>query len=155
MEGPSPLDGFDLSKGSFYPPTVLTDIDLQSELWKEETFGPVVVVQKFRSDKVGVQLANDCQYGLGASIWTNDLSKAHSVADAIEAGIVWVNTHHRNDPSSPWGGMKASGIGRENGLEALEAYSQSKTITINTADPEVMRQDDWFKEDADFQTRYG
>jgi acyl-CoA reductase-like NAD-dependent aldehyde dehydrogenase len=102
MEGPSPLDGFDLSKGSFYPPTVLTDIDLQSELWKEETFGPVVVVQKFRSDKVGVQLANDCQYGLGASIWTNDLSKAHSVADAIEAGIVWVNTHHRNDPSSPW-----------------------------------------------------
>jgi len=154
MEGPSPLDGFDLSKGAFYPPTIITDIDLQSELWKEEIFGPVVVVQRFRSDAVGLQLANDCKYGLGASIWTTDVSKAHRVADAIEAGIVWVNTHHRNDPSSPWGGMKDSGIGRENGLEALESYSQSKTITINTASAEEMRQDDWFNDEGS-RARYG
>ena len=92
-----------------------------------------------------MELANACKYGLGAGIWTQNLAKAHQAAAAIEAGVVWVNTHHRNDPSSPWcvtdllvvcrerekltdlswrrsrGGMKDSGIGRENGIEALEA----------------------------------
>jgi len=69
-------------------------------------------------------LANACKYGLGAGIWTTELSRAHRVAAQIEAGLVWVNTHHRNDPSSPWGGMKESGIGRENGIEALHACKQ-------------------------------
>jgi acyl-CoA reductase-like NAD-dependent aldehyde dehydrogenase len=68
-----------------------------------------------------VELANHSQYGLGAGIWTQNLSRAHQVAAQLQSGLVWVNTHHRNDPSSPWGGMKESGIGRENGIEAFEA----------------------------------
>jgi len=104
-----------------------------------------------------VMLANDSKYGLGAGLWTMDLSRAHRVAKEIEAGLVWVNTHHRNDPSSPWGGMKESGIGRENGSEAYDAYSQSKSIIINVASAEdTRRTDDWFAEDDDEgNRRYG
>ncbi|KAJ8468476.1 hypothetical protein ONZ45_g17228 [Pleurotus djamor] len=138
MSGPSPLDGYDLSKGSFFPPTVITDIDVEDTLWKEEIFGPVVVVKRFETEEEGIQLAN-----------------ASKVAADIQSGLCWVNTHHRNDPSSPWGGMKESGIGRENGLEALHSYSQSKSIIINTATVEESRQsDDWFSEGAE-RKRYG
>jgi len=115
----------------------------------------VVVVKKFSTDTEGVRLANASKYGLGAGVWTRDVSRAHRVAADIEAGLVWINTHHRNDPSSPWGGMKESGIGRENGPEALEAYSQSKSIIVNVAPPEESRQtDDWFADSGE-QRRYG
>ncbi|KZT29284.1 aldehyde dehydrogenase [Neolentinus lepideus HHB14362 ss-1] len=155
MTGTSTLDGFDFMKGSFFAPTVLADIDIEDELWQEEVFGPVVVVKSFASESDGVELANKCKYGLGAGIWTQDLSRAHRVAARIEAGLVWVNTHHRNDPSSPWGGMKESGIGRENGIEALEAYSQSKSTIVNIASVEDTRSaDDWFSERT-MAKRYG
>lgn len=154
MSGASPVDGFDLSKGAFYPPTVVTDIPLEDGLWVEEVFGPVVVVRKFSTEAEGVALANNCKYGLGAGIWTKDISRAHRVAAEIEAGICWINTHHRNDPSSPWGGFKESGIGRENGIEALHAYSQSKSVVVNTASTKQTRvNDDWFEVAAD--RRYG
>ncbi|KAL4076175.1 aldehyde dehydrogenase domain-containing protein [Scleroderma citrinum] len=153
--GVSTLDGFDLSRGFFYPPTVVVDVDVKDKLWEEEIFGPVVVVKKFEDEVEGISLANMSKYGLGAGVWTTDLSRAHRVADKIQAGLVWVNTHHRNDPSSPWGGMKESGIGRENGVEALEAYSQSKSIVVNIATTEESRvQDDWFAESGNSK-RYG
>ncbi|KZT72573.1 aldehyde dehydrogenase [Daedalea quercina L-15889] len=156
LTGTSPLDGHDFSKGSFFPPTVISDVQLEDELWREEVFGPVVVVKRFTDESEGVELANACKYGLGAGIWTSDLSRAHRVAAEIEAGLVWVNTHHRNDPSSPWGGMKQSGIGRENGLEALDAYSQSKSTVINIASPQETRTEiDWFAEDDTEEKRYG
>ncbi|KAF9076963.1 aldehyde dehydrogenase [Rhodocollybia butyracea] len=155
MIGKSELDGFDFSKGSFYPPTVITDIEVEDELWQEEVFGPVVVVKRFTHEAEGVALANECKYGLGAGIWTTDLSRGHRVASQIEAGLCWVNTHHRNDPSSPWGGMKESGIGRENGLEAFEAYTQSKSTIVNIASTEETRKtDDWFAESGEAR-RYG
>ncbi|KAJ4479296.1 aldehyde dehydrogenase domain-containing protein [Lentinula aciculospora] len=155
MTGKSDLDGFDFSGGSFYPPTVITDISVEDELWQEEVFGPVVVVKRFTDESEGVALANACKYGLGAGIWTTDLSKAHRIAADIEAGLCWVNTHHRNDPSSPWGGMKESGIGRENGLEAFEAYSQSKSTIVNVATSEETRTtDDWFADGSEMR-RYG
>ncbi|KAI5118774.1 hypothetical protein M0805_005655 [Coniferiporia weirii] len=155
MDGRSSLDDFDLSKGTFYAPTIVTDIDTEDELWKEEVFGPVVVVKKFSSEEEGVRLANDCKYGLGAGIWTADLSRAHRVASVIEAGLVWINTHHRNDPSSPWGGMKQSGMGRENGIEAYESYSQSKSVVVNIASAEESRiSGDWFSEEGEAK-RYG
>ncbi|KAF8897754.1 aldehyde dehydrogenase domain-containing protein [Infundibulicybe gibba] len=155
MFGMSELDGFDFSAGSFFPPTVITNVDIEDELWQEEIFGPVVVVKRFSTEVEGVALANASKYGLGASIWTTNLSRAHRVAAEIEAGICWVNTHHRNDPSSPWGGMKESGIGRENGIEALESYSQSKSTIINTATVEETRKvDDWFAEGSEGR-RYG
>ncbi|KAI0082397.1 aldehyde dehydrogenase [Panus rudis PR-1116 ss-1] len=157
MTGTSELDGFDFSKGSFFCPTVIENVSLESELWREEIFGPVVVVKRFSDEVQGIQLANASKYGLGAGIWTNDLSRAHRVSGAIEAGLVWVNTHHRNDPSSPWGGMKQSGIGRENGIEAFEAYTQSKSTIVNIASVEETRKvQDWFAEsEEDASTRYG
>ncbi|THH09139.1 hypothetical protein EW146_g8770 [Bondarzewia mesenterica] len=178
LKGKSEIDGFDFSQGSFFPPTVIVDVSTEDEIWKEEIFGPVVVVKRFQvkrayaisqsdmltsgdyfpniqDEQDGVSLANDCKYGLGAGIWTSNLSRAHRVAAQLESGLVWINTHHRNDPSSPWGGMKESGIGRENGLEALDAYSQSKSTIVNVASAEESRQrDDWFTEGA-VAKRYG
>ncbi|EJD01005.1 aldehyde dehydrogenase [Fomitiporia mediterranea MF3/22] len=155
LHGLSPLDGFDLSKGSFFAPTIVTDIDTTDELWQEEIFGPVIVVKTFSTEEEGIRLANDCKYGLGAGIWTSNLSRAHRVAEEIQAGLVWVNTHHRNDPSSPWGGMKQSGVGRENGLEAYESYTQSKSIIVNIASTEESRTaGDWFAEEGNAK-RYG
>jgi len=120
MMGKSELDGFDFSDGYFYPPTVLisssTASVLDSRLWKEEAFGPVIVVIGFDSEAEAIRLANDSEYGLGAGVWTQNMSQAFRVSESIEAGICWVNTHHRNDPSSPWGGMKSSGVGSENGI---------------------------------------
>ncbi|KIK67819.1 hypothetical protein GYMLUDRAFT_68842 [Collybiopsis luxurians FD-317 M1] len=155
MVGKSELDGFDFSHGSFFPPTVIVDIAVEDELWQEEIFGPVVVVKQFIHESEGVSLANACKYGLGAGVWTTDLSRGHRIAASIEAGLCWVNTHHRNDPSSPWGGMKESGIGRENGLEAFEAYTQSKSTIVNIASSEETRvNDDWFSEGSEGH-RYG
>lgn len=120
LSGTSQLDGFDFSKGHFYPPTVLTSGAtaniLDTRIWKEEAFGPAIVVVGFDTEEEAIALANDSEFGLGAAIWTQDLSQGFRVADEIEAGICWVNTHHRNDPSSPWGGVKSSGVGSENGI---------------------------------------
>ncbi|KAJ3560435.1 hypothetical protein NP233_g10840 [Leucocoprinus birnbaumii] len=139
MTGTSDLDGFDFSTGSFYSPTVIVDIETEDELWKEEVFGPVVVVRRFQDEAEGIALANSCKYGLGAGIWTSDLSRAHRVAAEIQAG----------------GGMKESGIGRENGLEAFHAYSQSKSTIVNIAPPEETRStDDWFSDSPEGK-RYG
>jgi len=79
------------------------------------------LITHLQTDSEGVERANNSKYGLGAGIWTQNLSRAHQVAARLQSGLVWVNTHHRNDPSSPWGGMKESGVGRENGIEAFEA----------------------------------
>ncbi|KAI9452581.1 aldehyde dehydrogenase [Russula earlei] len=155
LKGRSPLDGFDFSRGSFYPPTVIEDVSLDDALWNEEVFGPVVVLNKFETENDGVERANNSRYGLGAGIWTQNLSRAHRVAAQLQTGLVWVNTHHRNDPSSPWGGMKESGIGRENGIEAFEAYSQSKSTIVNTAPAaETRESDDWFSDEVQYK-RYG
>jgi acyl-CoA reductase-like NAD-dependent aldehyde dehydrogenase len=120
MIGTSSIDDTDFSKGYFYPPTILADGAtkkiVDTRIWKEEAFGPVIVVVGFDTEEQALALANDSEFGLGAAIWTQDLSQAYRVSEAIEAGICWVNTHHRNDPSSPWGGIKSSGVGSENGV---------------------------------------
>jgi acyl-CoA reductase-like NAD-dependent aldehyde dehydrogenase len=133
MVGTSTLDGTDFSKGYFYPPTILADElsagIIDTRIWKEEAFGPVIVVVGFDTEEEALELANDCEFGLGAGIWTQDLSQAFRVSEEIEAGICWVNTHHRNDPSSPWGGIKSSGVGSENGIGTffLESNQERKS----------------------------
>ncbi|CAG7917906.1 unnamed protein product [Penicillium olsonii] len=150
MTGHSNTDGFDFAKGYFYEPTVLVSTSdnsiVQTSIWREEAFGPVIVVAKFDTEEEAIALANDTEFGLGAGIWTQDLSQAFRVSERIEAGITWVNTHHRNDPSSPWGGVtSASGVGSENGIEAYHAYTTTKSTIINYASPEEsLASDDWF-----------
>ncbi|KAI4623855.1 hypothetical protein J4E80_003667 [Alternaria sp. BMP 0032] len=159
MTHKSSLDDTDFSKGYFYPPTILTDSTtkkiVDTRIWKEEAFGPVIVVVGFDTEEEALELANDSEFGLGAAIWTQDLSQAFRVSESIESGICWVNTHHRNDPSSPWGGIKSSGVGSENGIDAYNAYTTSKSTIINyaTAD-EGLASDDWFREGAG-EVRYG
>jgi acyl-CoA reductase-like NAD-dependent aldehyde dehydrogenase len=158
--GRSEIDDTDFSKGYYYPPTVLTSTTgnsiVRACLWNEEVFGPVIAVVGFDNEQEAIDLANDSEYGLGASIWTKDLSQAHRVSGAINAGIVWVNTHHRNDPSSPWGGVSsASGVGSENGVEAYHAYTTTKSTIINYASTEeALATEDWFREGC-AQVRYG
>ncbi|KAG9118431.1 hypothetical protein FRC07_007066, partial [Ceratobasidium sp. 392] len=156
LASPSPLDSFPRSSGYFFPPTVIAGVKTSDELWQEEVFGPVVALTKFSGgESEAIQLANNCKYGLGAGIWTQDVGRAVRVSAGIEAGLVWVNAHHRNDPSSPWGGMKESGIGRENGVEAFDSYTQSKSTIINTSSVKDMREkDDWFA-DSEVEKRYG
>ncbi|CAK7270981.1 hypothetical protein SEPCBS119000_004363 [Sporothrix epigloea] len=166
----SPLDGFSLRGGGyFYPPTILVSSGepqelslVQARIWREEAFGPVIVVVPFADgdEDAALRLANDSEFGLGAALWTQDLSRAFRVSQRIEAGIVWVNTHHRNDPSSPWGAATsaaggASGVGSENGVEALHAYTMPKSTIINYARmDEVRATDDWFN-DGGVAVRYG
>jgi acyl-CoA reductase-like NAD-dependent aldehyde dehydrogenase len=159
MNGKSSLDDTDFSKGYFYPPTILTDGAskkiVDTRIWKEEAFGPVIVVVGFNTEEEALGLANDSEFGLGAAIWTQDLSQAFRVSESIESGICWVNTHHRNDPSSPWGGIKSSGVGSENGIDAYNAYTTSKSTIINYATAEEgLLSDDWFREGTG-EVRYG
>ncbi|KAJ6262717.1 Potassium-activated aldehyde dehydrogenase [Drechslerella dactyloides] len=159
LRGTSELDGFDFTKGYFYPPTILTSTSpssiLETRIWKEEAFGPVIVVAGFDTEEEAIALANDSEYGLGAAIWTSDLSQAFRVSEEIDAGIVWINTHHRNDPSSPWGGTKGpSGVGSENGVDAYREYTKAKSTIVNYASSEEMAADDWFREGKG-DVRYG
>ncbi|KAI2602907.1 aldehyde dehydrogenase [Hypoxylon fragiforme] len=162
MRGTSSLDGTDFSAGYFYEPTVLVSGEggkesiLKTRIWREEAFGPVIVVVGFDTEDEAIKLANDSEFGLGAGIWTQDLAQAFRVSEQIEAGITWVNTHHRNDPSSPWGGAKSSsGVGSENGIDAYHAYTTTKSTIINYASTEEsIATDDWFAEGAN-SVRYG
>ncbi|KAJ5984714.1 Aldehyde dehydrogenase C-terminal [Penicillium waksmanii] len=157
--GKSSLDRSNFSKGYFFEPTVLVPgrKDLTaSSIWRREAFGPVIVVLGFDTEDQAVELANDTEFGLGAGIWTEDLSRAFRISELIEAGIVWVNTHHRNDPSSPWGGARsASGVGSENGVDAYHDYTSTKSTIINFARPEEsLDMDDWFGKSSK-NVRYG
>ncbi|KAL1878491.1 hypothetical protein Plec18167_004565 [Paecilomyces lecythidis] len=135
-------------KGFFFTPTIIAVAE-SSHLACNEVFGPVVAVIHCSSEEEIVRVANMTSFALGASVWTNDFSQAHRVAEQIEAGIVWINGHHLNDPSSPWGGFKDSGLGKENGVEAYESYTKVKSTVINYGVKPV-----WFDDEVD-NARYG
>lgn len=118
-------------RGYFVEPTVVTDTNDSMAIYREEVFGPVVVIVPFSSEEEAIQRANDTTYGLGAAVFTRDLERAHRVAGEIEAGMVWVNSSQDCDPRIPFGGVKQSGIGRELGEAGLEAYSQIKAVHVN------------------------
>lgn len=118
------------SKGYFLSPAVIEDLPIHCRTNQEEIFGPVVTLSSFRTDEEALQLANHSPYGLSASIWTENLSRAHRIASGIEAGIVWVNTWLHRDLRTPFGGVKQSGIGREGGWEALRFFTEAKNVCI-------------------------
>lgn len=129
-DGASILSGGELlgNAGTFMAPTVVTDVRPDMEIVQEEVFGPVVVAQPFDDVEEVIRLANDSQYGLAASVWTESLSTAHRMSSAIEAGTVWINCHAMYDASLPIGGVKRSGWGRDSGKQALDSYLEWKTV---------------------------
>lgn len=122
--------GGELSDGNFLAPTVFTCDDDTLPLVQEEIFGPVVTVSPFSSWDELIDRANRSRYGLAAGAWTKDLSKAHRFAREIKAGTVWINSYGLFDPAAPFGGYKESGFGREMGKEALDLYTQIKTVWV-------------------------
>jgi len=117
--------------GYFVKPTVLVNVSPQMKVVREEIFGPVLVAQRFDDLDEVVRQANDTPYGLGASIWTNNLSAAHRLVPRIKAGTVWVNCHNLVDPNMPFGGFKSSGFGREHGRVAVEMYTELKSVCMS------------------------
>jgi phenylacetaldehyde dehydrogenase len=116
--------------GYFVKPTVLVDVDQKHRLVQEEIFGPVLVAMPFDDLDEVVRMANDNPYGLGASIWSNDLAAVHRMIPRIKSGSVWVNCHSALDPALPFGGYKMSGVGREMGAAAIEHYTELKSVLI-------------------------
>jgi acyl-CoA reductase-like NAD-dependent aldehyde dehydrogenase len=133
-----------LNAGWYYEPTILECPDQKTRIVDTELFGPVLSVLRFRSEDEVVRLANDTRYGLAAGIFTRDTGRALRVANAIRAGIVWINTYRVVSPIAEFGGFKNSGYGRESGFQAIYDYTRPKTVWINTspepmANPFVMR----------------
>lgn len=118
-------------KGFFVEPTIFSDVKDHHTIYREEVFGPFVAISTFKTEEEAVERANDTTYGLGAAVFTENLTKAHRVARNIEAGMVWVNSSNDSDARIPFGGVKQSGIGRELGQAGLDAYTNQKAVHIN------------------------
>jgi acyl-CoA reductase-like NAD-dependent aldehyde dehydrogenase len=116
--------------GHFYPPTVIVDVTPDAAVFQEEVFGPVVVVVPFRDEAEAIELANATRYGLAASVWTADVRKAMRVGAAIDTGFLWINTINSHPIEAPFGGVKDSGFGREEGLAAIENYMVQRSIIV-------------------------
>jgi aldehyde dehydrogenase (NAD+) len=137
------VEGVDDGHGFYYAPTIFADVDNQSRLAQEEIFGPVMAAMPFDDDDEAVSLANATAYGLASGVWTSDLARAHRMTKRLESGSVFVNTYRAMTPSMPVGGYKQSGIGRENGMDAVLDFTRVKSVWIETepvlADPFKMR----------------
>ncbi len=118
------------TNGYFIEPTVIEGLGPDCQTNQEEIFGPVVTLQSFKTEEEALQLANASQYGLAATLWTQDLSKANRVAAKVESGIIWINCWLLRDLRTPFGGMKNSGVGREGGWEALRFFTEAKNVCI-------------------------
>ena len=117
-------------EGYFFQPTVITGLPVSCRTNREEIFGPVVTITPFDSEEEVINYANDVEYGLSSSVWTQNLSRAHRVAERINTGTVWVNCWLVRDLRVPFGGMKQSGVGREGGEEALRFFTEPKNVCI-------------------------
>ena len=119
-------------KGAYYPPTILTNISPDMQVWNEEVFGPVLPIVTFKSEEEAIRLANDTKYGLSGRVMSEDITRAERVASKIEAGSIHLNYENRFMPANPFGGYKNSGMGRERGVEGLRELCQIKVIQKNT-----------------------
>jgi acyl-CoA reductase-like NAD-dependent aldehyde dehydrogenase len=134
----------DFNAGFYYEPTIVACGETEPRVVREEMFGPVLSVLKFRDEDEVIRRANDTQFGLAAGAFTRDIGRALRVAKRLRSGIAWINTYRAVSPVAPFGGYKSSGYGRESGMETVLDYTRPKTVWINTsdvpmADPFVMR----------------
>lgn len=143
LMGGGPATRPECGKGWFVEPTIFGGVDNKMRIAQEEVFGPVLSVIKFKDEDDALAIANDVRFGLGSGVWTSDIGRAIRMSERIQAGTVWVNTYRAVSYLSPFGGYKDSGLGRENGIDAIRNYLQVKSIWINTgaatANPFVMR----------------
>jgi 5-carboxymethyl-2-hydroxymuconic-semialdehyde dehydrogenase len=121
-------EGFDT--GNFIQPTVFADVPSDARIFQEEIFGPVVAITPFDTEAEALQLANGVRYGLAAYIWTNDLTRAHRFSHEVEAGMVWLNSNNVRDLRTPFGGVKASGLGHEGGYRSIDFYTDQQAVHI-------------------------
>lgn len=131
VAGGQPVKNVANGKGFYIAPTVFTGVRDHMRIYREEVFGPFVVIASFASEDEALLRANDTAYGLGAALFTRDIARAHRLASEIDAGMVWVNSSNDSDFRVPFGGVKQSGIGRELGEAGLDAYSQTKAVHVN------------------------
>jgi (Z)-2-((N-methylformamido)methylene)-5-hydroxybutyrolactone dehydrogenase len=129
--------------GWFIEPTVFANVNNKMRIAQEEVFGPVLAVIRFKDDEEAISIANDSRFGLGSGIWTTSIARAHRITERMQSGTVWVNCYRAISYMSPFGGYKNSGLGRENGIDAILEYLQTKSVWFNTgaptANPFVMR----------------
>jgi aldehyde dehydrogenase (NAD+) len=125
--------------GYFVEPTIFGDVDNGMGIARNEVFGPVLAALRFADEEEAIALANATEFGLAAGVWTRDVQRAHRMARALRAGTVWINAYRAVGPMAPFGGYKSSGMGRENGLQAVAEYTELKTVWIEltgaTRDP--------------------
>lgn len=130
--GKAPPSFKGMDKGYFFEPTLVSDVPGDSRLLKEEVFGPLLPIVTVRDLDEAIEEANRSIYGLGASIWTKDLDRIRMGCEQLNAGIIWVNQHLKVAPEVPFGGVKESGFGRENGPDILSEYLETRTIMLKT-----------------------
>jgi 5-carboxymethyl-2-hydroxymuconic-semialdehyde dehydrogenase len=128
-----------LERGNFLEATVFADVSPSMRIFQEEVFGPVLVATPFTDEDDAIRLANATEYGLAAYVWTQDVSRAHRVAQAIDSGLVWINSQNVRDLRTPFGGMKASGIGREGGHYSFEFYCELQTVHVSMGSHRIPR----------------
>ncbi|TDK27887.1 5-carboxymethyl-2-hydroxymuconate semialdehyde dehydrogenase [Arthrobacter crusticola] len=120
-----------LPEGNYIAPTVFADVSPEARIFQEEIFGPVVAITPFDTDAEALELANNTRYGLAAYIWTQDLTRAHTFSQNVEAGMVWLNSHNVRDLRTPFGGVKASGLGHEGGYRSIDFYTDQQAVHIS------------------------
>ncbi|WP_033288830.1 5-carboxymethyl-2-hydroxymuconate semialdehyde dehydrogenase [Amycolatopsis jejuensis] len=128
-----------LDTGNYVAPTVFADVKPDARIFQEEIFGPVVAITPFDSDEEALELANNVKYGLAAYVWTTDLTRGHLFAQGIEAGMVWLNSHNVRDLRTPFGGVKASGLGHEGGYRSIDFYTEQQAVHITLGDVHTAR----------------
>jgi len=131
VAGGAALDGPAYESGCFVSPAVLADLPADSSVIRDEIFGPVLTVQRFAGEEEAVALANDTEYGLAAGLWTQNLDRAWRVGRAIRAGTVWINTYHHFYDEAEVGGFKRSGIGRQQGVDGLHEFTETKHLNFD------------------------